>query len=42
MNTENTAGNPHPGLSFAAFVTLMAGFMVLNGLAVDAMLPALL
>ncbi|ASJ72322.1 multidrug effflux MFS transporter [Granulosicoccus antarcticus] len=41
MTTQNTAKLPHPGLSFAAFVTLMAGFMALNGLAVDTMLPAL-
>ncbi len=41
MNTDNTTEAPHPGLSFAAFVTLMAGFMALNGLAVDTMLPAL-
>ena len=41
MTTDKTTGTPHPGLSFAAFVTLMAGFMALNGLAVDTMLPAL-
>ena len=41
MTTVNTTEIPHPGLSFAAFVTLMAGFMALNGLAVDTMLPAL-
>ncbi|MGQ7844018.1 multidrug effflux MFS transporter [Granulosicoccus sp. 3-233] len=41
MNTDKTTGTPHPGLSFAGFVTLMAGFMALNGLAVDTMLPAL-
>lgn len=32
---------PHPGLGFGAFVVMMAGFMTLNGLAIDAMLPAL-
>ncbi len=41
MTTNNSSESPHPGLSFAAFVTLMAGFMALNGLAVDTMLPAL-
>ncbi|MFK7994253.1 MAG: multidrug effflux MFS transporter [Granulosicoccus sp.] len=35
------AESPHPGLSFGAFVLMMAGFMALNGLAVDTMLPAL-
>lgn len=32
---------PHPGLGFGAFVFMMAGFMALNGLAIDSMLPAL-
>ncbi len=41
MNNKQINDSPHPGLSFAAFVTLMAGFMALNGLAVDTMLPAL-
>ncbi len=41
MTTQKTTVTPHPGLSFAAFVTMMAGFMALNGLAVDTMLPAL-
>ncbi|MFK7859528.1 MAG: multidrug effflux MFS transporter [Granulosicoccus sp.] len=38
---NNTAKSPHPGLGFGAFVLMMAGFMALNGLAVDTMLPAL-
>ena len=33
--------SPHPGLSFTAFVGMMASFMALNGLAIDSMLPAL-
>lgn len=33
--------SPHPSLSFGAFVTLVAGMMALNALAIDAMLPAL-
>ena len=41
MNNTQISDTPHSGLSFAAFVTLMAGFMALNGLAVDTMLPAL-
>ncbi len=41
MTIQKTTATPHPGLSFAAFVTMMAGFMALNGLAVDTMLPAL-
>lgn len=38
---NNKTGSPHPGLSFGAFVLMMAGFMALGGLAVDTMLPAL-
>lgn len=38
---NDKAGLPHPGMSFGAFVLMMAGFMALNGLAVDTMLPAL-
>ncbi|NND91739.1 MAG: multidrug effflux MFS transporter [Granulosicoccus sp.] len=41
MTSSDPPDTPHPGLSFAAFVTMMAGFMALNGLAVDTMLPAL-
>jgi len=32
---------PHAGIGFVEFVTLMAGFMAVNGLAIDSMLPAL-
>lgn len=32
---------PHPGLSFAEFVTMVAALMALNALAMDIMLPAL-
>lgn len=41
MSTDDAAPAPHPGLSFGAFVAMMASFMALNGLAVDTMLPAL-
>lgn len=41
MTNESKTDAAHPGLGFTAFVTLMAGFMALNGLAVDSMLPAL-
>jgi MFS transporter, DHA1 family, multidrug resistance protein len=34
-------GNPHPGLSFRAFVAMVAAMMALNALAIDSMLPAL-
>lgn len=33
--------NPHPGLSFRAFVVLIACLMAVNALAIDSMLPAL-
>ncbi len=33
--------NPHPGMGFRAFVTLIALLMAVNALAIDAMLPAL-
>lgn len=41
MTTDSPDRISHPGLSFGAFVAMMAGFMALNGLAVDTMLPAL-
>lgn len=33
--------NPHPGMGFRAFVTLIALLMAVNALAIDSMLPAL-
>lgn len=36
-----TGPNPHPGMGFRAFVTLIALLMAVNALAIDAMLPAL-
>lgn len=33
--------SPHPGLSFRAFVALVASLMMLNALAIDMMVPAL-
>jgi len=41
LNAIVQADSPHPGMSLRAFVFMMAGFMALNGLAVDSMLPAL-
>lgn len=35
------AASPHPGLSFGAFVAIIAALMALNALAIDTMLPAL-
>ncbi|MEM9049375.1 MAG: multidrug effflux MFS transporter [Pseudomonadota bacterium] len=35
------AGSPHPGIGFAAFVSLLAALMAMNALATDIMLPAL-
>ena len=40
VNASSDSGS-HAGLSFTAFVAMMACFMALNGLAVDTMLPAL-
>lgn len=39
--TPDSAQSGHFGLGFGAFVVMMAGFMALNGLAIDTMLPAL-
>lgn len=41
MNSSVSDTNPHPGLSFAEFVALIAALMALNALAIDVMLPAL-
>lgn len=35
------AVSPHPGMSFAEFVAMIAALMALNALAIDVMLPAL-
>lgn len=41
MTPADSPPSPHPGLSFRAFVALMASLMALNALAIDSMLPAL-
>ncbi|MEM8877597.1 MAG: multidrug effflux MFS transporter [Pseudomonadota bacterium] len=41
QETETAASNPHPGLGFGEFVTIIALLMALNALAIDIMLPAL-
>lgn len=38
---EAATAAPHPGMSFAEFVAMIAALMALNALAIDAMLPAL-
>ncbi len=40
-STAQAAPNPHPGMGFRSFVTLIALLMAVNALAIDAMLPAL-
>lgn len=39
--TAADRSDPHPGISFAEFVVLIAALMALNALGIDAMLPAL-
>lgn len=41
MTTATPEPMPHPGLSFRAFVALVAMLMAMNALAIDSMLPAL-
>ncbi|MBU3077278.1 multidrug effflux MFS transporter [Sphingomonas quercus] len=41
MSASPPANSPHPGLSFRAFVAMVACMMMLNALAIDSMLPAL-
>jgi DHA1 family bicyclomycin/chloramphenicol resistance-like MFS transporter len=39
--TQPSAPDPHPGMGFREFVTLIAALMAMNALAIDSMLPAL-
>ncbi len=40
-DADQAKPSPHPGLSFPAFVVMIAALMAMNAFAIDAMLPAL-